>query len=260
MLLELERAGAVPIYVQLKGWMRHQITTGAWPSGHKLTAEADLADELGLARGTVRRAIEDLIAEGLLQRTHGRGTFVAPPPVDQPLAERFVTYSEALIAQGIAFTTDVLDARTVEATPAIAAKMACPAGTELFSLRRVRRIADSPVTLLHNVVVAEHCPGIEAYDFTHLRLFQVLEENYGLRLQRGRRVFQALNADLDTAECLDIDPGTAVMHLAQTTFLSDGRTVEYSEVWLRGSTFRLSASVQRGESPGMNLIVVASER
>lgn len=257
MQIDLDRVGAVPIYTQLKEWMRRQIASGAWPRGYKLTAEAELADALDLARGTVRRAIEDLTAEGLLIRTHGRGTFVAPPPVDQPLAERLVTYSEALLAQGIAFTTDVLDARFLPAPDAIAQAMECPPGTRLFALRRVRRIEGAPVTLLHNVVLASRCPGIERFDFTRLRLFEVLEGAYGLRLQRGRRFFQALNADEETAAALDIDPGTAVMLLVQTTYESDGHAVEHSSVWLRGSSFRLSASLQRGAEAGLDIQVVA---
>ena len=256
MLPAIERSSAMPIYTQVKEWMRAQIVSGAWESGFKLTAEAELAEELGLARGTLRKAIEELIAEGLLIRTHGRGTFVAPPPVDQPLAERLVTYSEALIAQGIQFTTEVLEARFVPATAALAAHMECAEGEPLFLLRRIRRVEENPVILLHNYVLAQRCPGIESIDFTRYRLFEVLEERYGLRLERGRRFFQALDSDATTAELLELESGTAVMHLAQTTYLSDGLPVEYSDVWLRGASFRLAASLQRGKQLGMDIMVL----
>lgn len=253
------RSSATPIYQQVTDWLRAQIRTGAWPPGYKLTAEAELADELELARGTLRKAIEALIAEGLLVRSHGRGTFVAAPPVEQPLAERLVTHSEALLAQGIVFTTQVLAARIISAAPAVAAQLGVQPGEPLFFLRRTRAVEGIPVTLLHNYVLAAECPGIEAIDFTRLRLFEVLEGRYHLTLERGRRIFQAISADAEMADVLDMEPGAAVMHLAQTTYLPDARAVEYSDVWLRGASFRLSATMLRGGPPAMNIMVVKQD-
>jgi GntR family transcriptional regulator len=204
----------------------------------------------------VRKAIEALIGEGLLLRSHGRGTFVASPPVDQPLAERLVTHSEALLAQGISFVTQVLDARIIPAPSTVAAHLDCNPGEPLFFLRRTRAVEGMFITLLHNYVIAGHCPGIEEIDFTRLRLFEVLEGRYNLTLERGRRIFQAINADEEMADLLDMTPGAAVMHLAQTTYLPDGAAVEYSDVWLRGSSFRLSATMLRGEPAAMDLMLL----
>ena len=255
----LDRSGAAPIYLQLKEWMRKQIVSGAWPAGAKLTAEADLAQELDLARGTVRKSIEDLIADGLLIRTHGRGTFVAPHPVDQPLAERLVTYSEVLMAQGIAFTTEVLEASVLHGPPPpVAAQLACSEYEPTFFLRRVRRVDGEPVILLHNYVLIRHCPGIEQIDFTARRLFEALEENYALKLERGHRLFQALDANEETAALLEIEEGAAVMYMSQVTYLSDSQPIEYSDIWLRGSSFRLSAALQRDAGAGMRIMVLTN--
>lgn len=254
----LERSGIVPIYLQLVEWMREKIVGGTWPAGHKLTAEADLAQELGLARGTVRKAIEALIAEGLLMRTHGRGTFVTPEPVEQPLAERLVTYSEALIAQGIAYETRVLEQRIVPAPPLVAAQLGIAEGSDVFYLERIRSVDGVPLLLLHNYIVAATCPGITEVDFATYRLFQVLEETYGLRLEWGKRTFRAQIADESTAALLDIDTGDALMHMAQTTFLNDNGPVEFSDVWLRGNRFRLSAVVKRGLKAGLDILCITA--
>ena len=104
---DLDRTGPAPIYLQIETWIREQIAAGAWPPRFKLKAEVDLATELDVSRGTVRKAISDLMAEGLLTQTHGRGTFVSPHVVEQPLADRLVTFSEDLISKGIPFETRV---------------------------------------------------------------------------------------------------------------------------------------------------------
>jgi DNA-binding GntR family transcriptional regulator len=254
----LERSGIVPIYLQLVEWMRGQIAGGAWPAGYKLTAEADLAQELELARGTVRKAIEALIAEGLLMRTHGRGTFVTPEPVEQSLAERLVTYSEALIAQGITYETRVLEQRIMPAPSVVAAQLGIAEGSDVFYLERVRSVGGVPLLLLQNYTVAAACLGIAAVDFTTYRLFQVLEDTYGLRLEWGKRTFQAQIADERTAALLDIDPGDALMHMAQTTYVHENGPVEFSDVWQRGNRFRLAAVVQRGVKPGLDILCVTA--
>ncbi|MBK8049871.1 MAG: GntR family transcriptional regulator [Anaerolineales bacterium] len=177
---ELDRTGPAPIYLQIEAWIREQIATGAWPARFKLKAEVDLAKELDVSRGTVRKAISELMAEGLLTQTHGRGTFVTPQVVEQPLADRFVTFSEDLISKGIPFETRVLEQAGFAARGRVAALLEIPPGERGFFLRRVRLVSGEPLILLNNYVVYRRCPGVEEADFTTERLFQVLEEQYAL--------------------------------------------------------------------------------
>ena len=187
----VDRSGPDPIYQQIVAWIRDQIAVGAWPPRFKLKAEVDLAAELAVSRGTVRKAIAELMAEGLLIQTHGRGTFVAPHVVEQPLADRFVTFSEDLISKGVPFETRLLDHVVLAARGHVATLLRVNPGAKVFYLRRVRLVDEEPLILLHNYVVYERCPGIETVDFAVERLFQALEERYGLRLVAGHRTFQA---------------------------------------------------------------------
>ena len=250
---ELDHAGPVPIYLQIEAWMRAQIAGGAWPARFKLKAEVDLAAELDVSRGTVRKAIAELIADGLLMQTHGRGTFVAPHVVEQPLADRMVTFSEDLISKGILYETRVLEQTVLGIKGRVAALLAVPAGARVFFLRRVRLVEGEPLIVLNNYVVYRDCPGIETVDFARERLFQVLEGRYGLRLARGRRTFQAQAADREVAHLLDMNQGEPVMYVEQLAYLDDGAIVECSDLWLRGDCFRLIAGVSRSGRGNLDL-------
>ncbi len=219
--------------------------SGAWPEQHKLLAEADLASELKVSRGTVRKAIADLTKEGFLVRTHGRGTFVAPGALEQPLADRLVTFSEDLISRGIPFDTEVLDQRLIRANERISNILGISSGQELFFLKRQRMVKDVPLILLNNYIINDFCPDIEEQDFTETRLFDVLENEYGLEIDHGRRTFQAQAADLETANHLALEKGDPVMHIEQQTYLINHQMIEFSDLWLRGDQFKLSAEVQR---------------
>ncbi len=245
-LPEVVRTGPTPIYLQIKSWIQQQVELGIWPEHFKLMSETDLADAWGVSRGTVRKAITELIDEGLLIRIHGRGTFVASGRIEQPLAERLVAFSEDLISKGIPFETQVLACAVIEAPPRIASFLSVGPNRQVLFLKRVRLVAKTPLILLHNYVVYERCPGIERVNFEKYRLFEVLEEQYGLQLDWGRRYFEAQVADEEKARLLDISPCDPVMNLEQVVYLTDGAPIEFSDVWLRGDRFRLAATVRRG--------------
>lgn len=244
---ELNHTGPIPLYLQIKSWLRQQIVNGDWPEHYKLKAEADLALELQVSRGTIRKALAELMAEGLLVQTHGRGTFVAARVLEQPLAERLVTFSEDLISRGIPFETQVLVQKVISVPERVAQRLLLPPESPVFFLRRVRLVSGEPMILLHNYVVYGRCPAIEQIDFTHSRLFEALEKYFGLLIDYGHRSFEAQVANKDTAKLLGIAKRDAVMYIEQSTYLQDGSPIECSELWLRGDRFKLGATVKRND-------------
>ncbi len=247
MMPELSRSGPTPIYKQIKSWMRQEIQSGAWAEHHKLRSEDDLAEILNVSRGTVRKAITELITEGLLVRTHGRGTFVSGNALEQPLAERLVTFSEDLLGKGIAFETHVLEQSLIQPTTRISSLLSVATDAPVFFLKRVRLVSGQPITLLHNYVACGKCPGIETANFTRYRLFEVLEDRYGLPIDWGRRTFEARTPSEEAARLLDIPTSSPVMYMEQIAYLRDGSPIELSDLWIKGDRYRLSAVLRRGE-------------
>lgn len=257
--LDLDRDGPLPIYQQIEGWMRENITLGNWPDHSQLPAEDELAEKLKVNRGTLRKAVSSLIAEGLLTRVHGKGTFVAPSRLEQPLADSLVTFSESLLERNIPYRTTVRAAKVVRADKRVASLLGLREGDEVLRLERVRYVNDQPVVVLHNHVVYKHCQGIERRDFTEARLFDVLEQDFGLAIAWGQRTFEAAGADTSSAELLDIPVGAPVMYVQQLSYLKDSAPIELSDLWFRGDQFRLSAQVKRMRLPGgMREILVKS--
>jgi len=248
MPFNIDRSRPEPIYQQIREWMRQQIASGQWPEHYRLKSELDLVAELGVNRGTVRKAIADLIAEGLLVTIHGRGTFVVSQKLEQPLAENLIAISEDLIHKGIPFETQVLEQTVVPASQRVAALLSVPPETRIFMLRRVRSVQHEPFTLIHNYLLYDRLPHIETMDFTRQRLFDTLEKQFNLPLSWGQRTFQAQVATDDIARLLHISPCDPVMYIEQVTYLRDGSPIELSDVWLRGDQVRLSALVKRDEA------------
>jgi DNA-binding GntR family transcriptional regulator len=248
MIPAIDRAGPTPLYLKIKEWIKQQIEQGIWPEHYKLLSETDLASELDVSRGTVRKAITELIEEGMLVSIHGRGTFVASRRLEQPLAERLVAISEDLISKGIPFETQVITQSLIDPDERIASLLSISKADRVFFLKRVRYVGNTPLILLHNYVVYQETPGIEKIDFTRHRLFEILEDHFGLDLDWGKRTFEAQVADAETASLLGIMECDPVMYLEQIVFLKSGTPVEMSDVWLRGDRYRLSAIVKRDKA------------
>lgn len=242
----LDRNSPVPVYRQLAAWFREKISNQEWKTNFKLDSEIELADQLDLSRGTVRKAVEELISEGLLIRSHGRGTFVSDAEsIGQTLATELVGTSEELIKKGIDFETIVLTQRVVIPQNRIAQHLSLLPEKRVLFLERVRKVQNQPIIYLHNYVNYQYCIGIEKIDFSKKRLFEALENEYHLSLSWGRRTFESRLCPKIIAERLGIETGSAVMYLEQIVYLADGTPIEISDVWFRGDRFKLSIDLKR---------------
>ncbi len=90
--MQIERNSPKLLYQQIIEWIEQELTSGNWPEHFKLKPEIELASDWGVNRGTIRKAIEELVARGRLIRIHGRGTFVASQTLEQPLSDRLVAF------------------------------------------------------------------------------------------------------------------------------------------------------------------------
>jgi DNA-binding GntR family transcriptional regulator len=242
---ELDRASPAALHSQISDAMRSSIVSGEWPPHHRLKSEPELAVELGVSRGTLRRALATLIEEGLLKQVQGRGTFVTETFLEPAAAQKLSTLSEDFASQGVTLDTSVLEAALVEPPAHIGSLLRVPRRTKVLRLVRVRSTTQLPIALLHNYVRTDLAPGIEEVDFTSASLFGTLEGRYHLKIGTARRTFSAQAASVQVASALDVALSSPVQYLEQLTFLSDGRPVEYSDVWINSSELRVVTLLAR---------------
>ncbi|CAM5610366.1 MULTISPECIES: GntR family transcriptional regulator [Streptomyces] len=244
-LPDIKRDVPTAIHVQISEHIRLRIASGAWPAHYRLKSEPELAQEYGVSRGTLRRALTTLIEEGLLRQVRGRGTFVTSTTIEPAIAQKLSTLSEDFASQGVVTTTTVGECTLIAPPRPVAALLDVTPDTRVLRLTRVRRTDQGPVALLSNFVRTDLAPGIEKTDFTTASLFGVLEDTYGLKIATARRTFSAEAATTDVATELDLGQGDPVQYLQQVTYLDDGRPVEYSDVWIHSGRLRVTSLLLR---------------
>lgn len=240
-----QRDVAASLHAQISHSIRERIISGQWPPNYRLPPEPDLAKQLGVSRGTLRRALETLIGEGALRQVVGRGTFVISTVIEPAIAQKLSSLSEDLAAQGILTTTSVLDLAVVGAPEPIARLLDLVPGQAVLRLERLRSTVSGPLVLLHNFVRLDLAPGLEKVDFTSVSLFGALEQRFGLLIGSGRRTFSAEGATDEVALALQLKRGTPVQYLEQVTYLLDDRPVEYSDIWINSALLRVTSLLLR---------------
>ncbi|MBX3194402.1 MAG: GntR family transcriptional regulator [Microbacteriaceae bacterium] len=240
----VDREAGAALHAQISDALRARIVSGDLARDHRLPPEPELAEEIGVSRGTLRRALATLIDEGLLTQIPGRGTFVTSAAAD-PGGERLSTLSEDFASQGIPLDTRVLSSEAVVPPADVAGALQLAPGALALRLVRVRSTGSSPIALLHNYVRLDLAPGLETVDFAITTLFGALEGRYGLPIASARRSFSAVVAHGEVADALGLDPGMPVQYLEQLTFLADGRAIEYSDVWIDSRQLRVVTRMTR---------------
>ena len=235
--VETEVSKGIPLYRRLQRGIRHAIEAGTIHQDDALPAERDLALQLGVSRITVRRAVQELAAEGLLSQRQGAGTFVTPR-VEQPLSQ-LTGYTEDMTARGMRPSVQWLQRVVATASPDEALALNLSPGSKVSRLYRLRLADSRPMCLEHATVPQQYLPDPEAVDQS---LYAALDENDC----RPVRALQRLRAELfspEQADLLGVQPDSACLYIERRSFLANGASVELVRSWYRGDSYDFVAEL-----------------
>lgn len=230
--LRLNRDDHEPLYAQIATQFRARIASRLWPSGYRLRAEEDLAADLEVARGTLRRAIQVLVDDGLLVQVHGRGTFVTENRDVETASAVTLSSGERLARQGVYFKTRVLGREVVEDRPSVGPF----AGGRVLRLRRLRSLAEGPDAVIQTEISLAVAPGAESItdaDLTEAPLRQTLKDMFDITVARGERMYTAVLADEAAAQELAVSRGAPLLAFEEFSFTEIGQCVEHSSALVR---------------------------
>ena len=174
----------IPCYSRIRDHFASLIAAGTLTSGMKLPAERTLSGEFRVTRVTVRQALMQLEAEGLIFRENRRGWFVSPPRIRcDPTAN--ASFTEIVTEQGRVAGTTVLSTEQIAASTWESKNLSCAVGDPIFLIRRLRSVDGRAVLVEHLHVKAERCPDLLEYPLDR-SLTELMSEKYGIIERRAR--------------------------------------------------------------------------
>lgn len=220
----IDRQSPIPLYFQLAQHLETAIVSGQIPPGTLFENEIDLADALGVSRPTMRRAMEELSAKGLIVRRRGIGTRVVQPKVRRPL--ELTSLYDDLDKSGQRPTTRVLGFAEEGATGAVAEHLRLPEGTPVVHIERLRSTGETAIAVLTNFLPA-HLVDFTAEDLADRGLYQLMRQG-GVQLFSATQMVGARNATDPEAKLLGEPRGAALLTMQRDTMDESGAIVEYA--------------------------------
>lgn len=218
---------AAPLYKEIKRKLMEALTTGEWKPGEAIPAERRLSSRYGISIGTVRKAIDELVAENILIRQQGRGTFVASHTRDRLLFYFFHIVPQA----GDKSYPDVEFVRfaRARADAELAQHFGIAVGDPVFRARNRLRLAGMPVMIDDIAVPAFRFPGLTQAQFRDRpsTIYNLYQEAFGISVVSTSERLRATLADAEFAALLNVDEGAPLLQIRRLARTYNEVTVEY---------------------------------
>lgn len=244
--LRIDRASPVPLYFQVAQALEAAILDGRLPPGSRLDNEVLLAEQFGLSRPTMRRAMQHLVDKGVLVRRRGIGTRVVQPKVRRPLG--LSSLYEDLAGSGQQPSTRVLSLAVAPAGAEVGDALAIPAETPVTVLVRLRSAAGRPIARMCNYLphtVPELTDVVTAAALEEHGLYEIIR-GAGIQLHAADQVIGARTATAEEARLLDEHRGAAVLTMQRTAYDDRGRAVEFGSHIYAASRYTFALSMLAG--------------
>lgn len=243
----INREVSKPIYLQVADYVRNGIYAEEWGKGEKIPSENQIMADLEVSRGTVKKAVNVLVEEGLLQQIQGKGTYVTEGNISYPLGQGLLSFAESLESQKLSYETKVITSEFRQATKEIASKLSINIGDDYLYMKRIRYVEGEKVMLIENRLNSNLCIGIEKYDFNTESLFKVIEKITQTKIAFSESRYAARVVGERRGKELEVAPDSPVLHLEQLVYLEGGTPIEFGNVWLKANKYYLGTILQREE-------------
>ncbi|MDB5546902.1 MAG: GntR family transcriptional regulator [Tardiphaga sp.] len=220
-----ESLGFRPLYRQVKELLMKRLGDGSWSPGQLLPSEPEIAAELGVSPGTVRKALDEMSAESLVVRRQGRGTFVARHDEERVRFQFFRLISDSGERRFPESRTISIAAANADETAA--ARLGITLKAPVITIERVRSLGNRPCIHERILLPKSLFPGIERLKDLPNNLYAHYSAKYGVTIARGTERLKAVAADAQQAKLLDVKVGAPMLLIDRVALGVDGTPAEW---------------------------------
>ena len=233
-----------PLYHQIYLMLRERIVSGRIPSGTLLEGEQEMARLLGVSRITVKRALNELAARGLVERQRGRGTTVSGAAVIPLVAGGFGTLLESLQRMGLQTDVELLEVEETPAGETVGLRLEVSPDVTVQRAVRLRRLNGQPFSYLVNHIPLDISKGYAQEDLATTSMLTLLERA-GAAAQEAEQWISAVPAGVAVAAALDVTPGAPILRVDRVMRGPRRRPVQFIEGHYRPDRFHYHVRTHR---------------
>jgi GntR family transcriptional regulator len=221
-----------PLYKEVKIRLTRSLAAGEWKAGEAIPSESRLAEQFNVSIGTIRKAIDELVAERILLRQQGRGTFVATHTEDRTHFYFFHIIDKDGSRQ--VPVTELLSFRRARASTTEEERLGLTRGAQIFRIQNLLKLGGQSVIFDEITVPAQLFPDLDESVFGAREgtIYGLYQARYGISVLRISERLSAAAASSRAATLLEIAPGTPALVIKRVAYTFGDSPVEYRVSWV----------------------------
>jgi GntR family transcriptional regulator len=236
----------IPKYLQITAWIKDLIESGRYEKGATLPSEVELARICQVNRNTLRQAVSELTAAGILRKERGRGTFVCAEthPAIKHKLKSISSFSDDLRELGIREKTRIVKKGAEEAKEEVARKLIISPNGKVVAVRRLRTGDSVPLIYEESFLPYHAFKDILAMDLTG-SMYQIMNERFNVTLARSDQTIRAVNLKGRIASYLNVPENSAAFFMESLTYDENNVPVELLYSYYRGDKYVFAVELGR---------------
>lgn len=239
----IDSVSSQPLYMQIKRMLEQRIVDGDYAPHERLPSESELIKVFGVSRITVRQALRDLHADGLVFSVQGKGTFVAKPKAIQDV-QRLQGFGESMVPQGYEASTRVISLHEIRPSQEVANALGIKQTDAVVEIKRIRFRNREPISIDHSFYPIEIGRRLAGRDLTQ-DIFPLLENEFDMVLDHADLRIEATLADEEQAAGLNCDLGAPVLLIRRLVFDQHDQRIAFEFLSHRGDAFQYHLRADR---------------
>ncbi len=237
--MRIDKKSPVPVYYQLKNIILEKIKEGKYLNGDLIPSERELSESLSISRMTVRQALNQLVAEGVLFREKGKGTYVSRSKIIQ---RNIMSFTETVTSRGLVPSTAVLHFGKTGDRQDINVLLELKLGQSVYNIRRLRFADRIPIAIEEVFIPEQYCPNLENCNLES-SLYRLLNEKYSLSVYFMDSTIQAAKAKKDEKKLLNLPDGIPVLRITSINYNETGKKLFYEKDFYRSDKYDYQARI-----------------
>lgn len=200
--------------------------------GDKLPSERELSERFKVQRLTLRSGLEMLEHEGLIYSRPRVGYFVNKKRIEK-VVNKITAISDHISTNYESFNVKLIKLSEMEVDKYLNQEMNLPLGTRLYEIKRLRIIDGEPVSVDYSFIPKEIAPGLDQFDFEKVSLYDVLINDYNLKLSRSSQKIIVIEAEANYLDLLRLEKGSHVVLQSGAIYDSQEKLIEFCESYMK---------------------------
>lgn len=229
-------------YSEILNLFLEKINSDEWSKGFRLPTERELAEEYGVSRGTVRKALDVLEQRGQVYRRQGRGTFVKNRPFDHRLSKSY-SLREELSRRGVKCIVKILEYSHIRAAGEVCSKLELREEESVIKVKRLFYAENTPFAVDTTYLPLDMFGEISRAEIDKNGLYNTFYK-HGITISRALETIRGICLSEDDAKLLRIAPGEMTMWKSRVAYNDQDRPIEYSDGVVRSDFFSYTVELR----------------